>query len=106
MQNSDLIRCRVAACREALDDGKEWSFYLLNDSNAPLDLAVLYEIGYEWGNWGDSDAEPGGPAPGAEDWNNVRNLEAGRPLWPKAPRKDRVSGTPCRRWERCSFTWG
>ena len=52
MQNTDLIRCRVAACREAL--GK-WNFYLLNDSNDPLDLAVLYEIGYEWGDFGNSD---------------------------------------------------
>jgi hypothetical protein len=54
--NAELIRCRMAACREVLDDGKEWSFYLLNDSQASLDLAVLYEIGYEWGDMGSSEA--------------------------------------------------
>jgi hypothetical protein len=54
--NAELIRCRMAACREVLDDGKEWSFYLLNDSQASLDLAVLYEIGYEWGDMGSSKA--------------------------------------------------
>ena len=56
MENSEPIRCRVAACREALDDGKEWSFYLINDNAAPLDFAVLYEIGYEWGDSGNSEA--------------------------------------------------
>ena len=56
MESDDPIRCRVAACREALDDGKEWSFYLINDNAAPLDLAVLREIGYEWGDWGNSEA--------------------------------------------------
>jgi hypothetical protein len=50
------IRCRIAACREALDDGKEWSFYLINDSDAPLDSAVLNQVGYEWGDWGSSEA--------------------------------------------------
>ncbi len=55
MQNGDVIRCRVAACRESLNDNKEWSFYLLNDSNNSLDLVVLYEVGYEWGNYGDSE---------------------------------------------------
>jgi len=56
MQNDDTIRCRVAACREPLDDNKEWSFYLINDSNGSLDLAVLYEVGYEWGDWGNNEA--------------------------------------------------
>lgn len=56
MENSEPIRCRIAAYREVLDDGKEWSFYLINDSAAPLDLAVLYEIGYEWGDMGNSEA--------------------------------------------------
>jgi hypothetical protein len=68
MENSDPIRCRVAACRETLDDGKEWSFYLINDSNAPLDLAVLYDISYEWGNWVNSqvaDVRVTGLTPGA-----------------------------------------
>jgi hypothetical protein len=55
MENSDPIRCRVAACRETLDDDQEWSFYLINDSDTPLDLAVLCEIGYEWGGWGNSE---------------------------------------------------
>ena len=49
MESSDPIRCRVAACCEALDDGKSWSFYLINDCDAPLDLAELYAIGLEWG---------------------------------------------------------
>jgi len=68
MENSEPIRCRVAACREALDDGKEWSFYLINDSAAPLDFAVLYEIGYEWGDLGNTEAADvrvTGLAPGA-----------------------------------------
>jgi hypothetical protein len=46
----------MAACREALDDGKEWSFYLLNDGEAALDSAVLHEIAYEWGDMGSSEA--------------------------------------------------
>jgi len=50
------IRCRIAACREALQDDKEWSFYLINDSDATLDLAVLDAIDYEWGNMGNSEA--------------------------------------------------
>jgi hypothetical protein len=51
------IRCRIAACREALNDGNQWSFYLINDSDAPLDSAELYEVSYEWGDEGSS--EPG-----------------------------------------------
>ncbi len=68
MKNSEPIRCRVTACREALDDGKEWSFYLINDSDAPIDLAELYSIDYEWGDWGNSEATDvriTGLAPGA-----------------------------------------
>ena len=68
MENSDPIRCRIAACLEKLDDGKEWSFYLINDSDAPLDLAVLYQISYEWGNMANNDAANvriSGLAPGA-----------------------------------------
>ena len=34
----------MAACREALDDGKKWSFYLINDSAFALEWAVLHEI--------------------------------------------------------------
>jgi hypothetical protein len=56
VQSSDPIRCRVAACREALDDAKEWSFYLINDCDTPLDSAVLDQISYEWGDSGNSEA--------------------------------------------------
>jgi hypothetical protein len=48
------MRCKIVACREALDDGNEWSFYLINDSAFALDLAVLHEIQYEWGDIGNS----------------------------------------------------
>jgi len=68
MKNSQLFRYRIAACREASDDGKEWSFYLINDSDAPLDLAVLHAISYEWGDFGNSkaaDVRVVGLAPGA-----------------------------------------
>lgn len=54
--NATPIRCRVVACREARDDGREWSFYLINDSADPFDWAVLYDIGWEWGDFGDSEA--------------------------------------------------
>jgi hypothetical protein len=67
MENREPIRCRVAACREGLE-GKKWSFYLINDSAAPLDFAELYEIGYEWGGLGSSetaDVRVTGLAPGA-----------------------------------------
>ena len=56
MKANTPIRCRVAACREELDDGNEWSFYLINDSQAPLDWAVLNQISYEWGDLGNSEA--------------------------------------------------
>ena len=56
MKDNTLIRCRIAACREELDDGNEWSFYLINDSDAPLDWAVLNQISYEWGDMGNSEA--------------------------------------------------
>jgi hypothetical protein len=52
---TEPICCRMAACREALDDGNQWSFYLINDSAAALDSAVLFEIGYEWGDLGSSE---------------------------------------------------
>ena len=51
----EAIRCRIAACREALDDGAEWSFYLINDNADPLDLAVLERVSYEWGDVGNSE---------------------------------------------------
>ncbi|HEX8250947.1 MAG TPA: hypothetical protein VF599_22425 [Pyrinomonadaceae bacterium] len=56
MNNSEPLRFRLVACREALDDGKQWSFYLMNDSRLRIDSAVLYEIGYEWGDTGSSEA--------------------------------------------------
>ena len=62
------IRCRIAACNEALDDGRSWSFYLLNDGNSALTSVVLYSVGYEWGDWGSSrdvDVRLTGLAPGA-----------------------------------------
>ena len=55
MQITEPVRCRVAACRELLDDGNEWSFYLINDSAAALDSAVLFAVGYEWGDMGSSE---------------------------------------------------
>ena len=63
------VRCRVAACREALDDAKQWSFYFINDGDALLNL-MLNSVGYEWGDQGSSentdvrvsDIAPGGHA--------------------------------------------
>jgi len=55
MDNNNLICCRIAACREVMDDGKQWSFYLINDSDFPLDSAVLDEVTYEWGDYGSSE---------------------------------------------------
>lgn len=40
----------MAACRESLNDRKEWSFYLINDSDTHIDSAVLSTIWYEWGD--------------------------------------------------------
>jgi hypothetical protein len=65
---SERIRCRVVACREAASDGKGWSFYLINDCDAPLDSASLYRVGSEWGDFGNSEATDVricGLAPGA-----------------------------------------
>jgi hypothetical protein len=56
MKEDKRIRCRMAACREAPVDGKEWHFYLINDSDAPLDSAVLYHVSTEWGDFGHSQA--------------------------------------------------
>jgi hypothetical protein len=50
MERPNEIRCRVVACPEALDDGKEWSFYVINDGDAPLDSVVLKRFGHEWGD--------------------------------------------------------
>jgi hypothetical protein len=68
MHDSERIRCRVGACREAQADGDAWSFYLINDGNTPLDSAALYEVSTEWGNVGHSQAPTvvvTGLAPGA-----------------------------------------
>jgi hypothetical protein len=54
MTTSAPIRCRVAACREILSDDNLWSFYLINDSDAPLESVVLNQVGYEWGDLGNS----------------------------------------------------
>ena len=47
---SRLLRCRIAACPEKLDDGKAWSFYLINDGAAPIDSATLLRVDTEWGD--------------------------------------------------------
>ena len=68
MEKSERIRCRVAACSEALADGKGWNFYLINDCEAPLLSAVLIRVSSEWGDRGHSEAPDVhviGLAPGA-----------------------------------------
>jgi hypothetical protein len=65
----DPIRCRVAACLEDLGDGKEWSFYLLNDGGVALDAVVLKAFGHEWGDRGPTenlDVHFAGVVPGAQ----------------------------------------
>lgn len=39
--------CRVAACREDLSDGSEWSLYVLNDLGEPIEV-MLKRVSYEW----------------------------------------------------------
>ena len=56
MSDGHRVQCRLAACRQSLDDGNEWSFYLINDTDVLFDLVVLDEIGYEWGDIGSSEA--------------------------------------------------
>lgn len=51
-EEGERIRCRVAACREAMDDDKGWSFYLINDCDSPLDSASLDRVSSEWGDFG------------------------------------------------------
>ena len=53
MGTSELIRCRVVACQ--VGPGR-WEFYLINDSDAPLDWAALKRVLYEWGDMGNSEA--------------------------------------------------
>lgn len=47
-----VVACRVAACR--LPGSSAWDFFLVNDSETPLD-ATLHRVGYEWGNLGHSE---------------------------------------------------
>ena len=59
---------RMVACREALTDGKEWSFYFINDSAAPCHRLVLKRVSSEWGSNSAIDAQDiaiGDVAPGA-----------------------------------------
>jgi hypothetical protein len=56
MKESERIRCRVAACRDASVDDNKWSFYLINDGDAPLEYAGLFRVSTEWGDFGDSRA--------------------------------------------------
>lgn len=68
MKNGERIRCRVAAFPEALADDNAWSFYLINDCDAPFDSASLYQISSEWGDFGSTrvvDVHVAGLAPGA-----------------------------------------
>ena len=67
IESEERIRCRMAACR---DSGGRWSFYLINDNDFSIEETVLFEVSYEWGDWGNSetagvciaDLAPGGHA--------------------------------------------
>ena len=48
MADGSLPSLRLAACREACGDGKEWSFYLINDGQLILKWATLVEARYEY----------------------------------------------------------
>jgi hypothetical protein len=56
MEINTPIPCRVAACREPLDEGNEWSFYLINDAEGAFD-AVMERVDYEWGDMGSSEPQ-------------------------------------------------
>jgi hypothetical protein len=45
----------MVACREALSDGNEWSFYLINDSDTEIASALLSNICYEWGDFANNE---------------------------------------------------
>ena len=49
------VRCRIAACREDLNDGMYWSFYLINDSDVAFQSATLVCVATEWGDQGHSE---------------------------------------------------
>ena len=75
-----LIRCRVAACPAGRGT---WEFFLLNDSDAPLDGAVLKRVAFEWGNMSDAeevDVRIAALAPGAYAliWRDTDNCAEGR----------------------------
>ena len=57
----------MVACRESLNDGKQWSFYLINDSDTHIDSAVLNDIWYEWGDLANNESVS----------SHVTNLAAG-----------------------------
>jgi hypothetical protein len=38
-------------CPESLEDGQQWSFYLINDSDEPLHETKLRDAAYEWGDF-------------------------------------------------------
>jgi hypothetical protein len=68
MEESERIRCRMAACHEAPVGVNDWNFYLINDGDAALDSAVLYRVSSEWGDMGNSvvaDVHVTALAPGA-----------------------------------------
>lgn len=68
MGSTERIRCRVAACREPSAGGGPWCFYLINDGDAPLESAELYQVSTEWGDFGHrqaADVRVAGLAPGA-----------------------------------------
>ncbi len=71
--SDDLL---VAATRRHLPlDGKRWAFYLINKSSEPVESVVLKEVGYEWGDIGntknpDSQFGPLAPDKCVEIWRD------------------------------------
>jgi len=51
--NTHSLRCRLAVSREELNDGKEWSIFVLNDMLSPMEV-TLVRVSYEWGDQGHS----------------------------------------------------
>lgn len=47
--------CRVAVCRELLNDDHQWSIYVVNDRARPIEV-VIEQIIYEWGDLGNSES--------------------------------------------------
>ena len=78
VEDNPLIRCRVAACPRPNRTG--WIFYLVNGGDEPLEQAVLYEVGYEWGDFSNSqevDERVSNLAPGQHVlvWRENDNVE-------------------------------